>query len=111
LSLWEGPTEVQLAELAKTGLNVVAAQNEVGLTSPNRGVIKAWTQDDEPDNTQPPIAGLGRFSPCIPAAEVARRSREIKARDPTRPVHVGFGRGVADPSCMDGVPAPVRRLL
>ena len=98
VGLWEGPTEAQLAELSKTGLYVVAEQNEVGLNSPNRGIIKGWLQGDEPDNAQPLIPGLGRFSPCIPAAEVARRSHEIKARDPTRPVYVGFGRGVADPS-------------
>jgi hypothetical protein len=97
VGLWEGPTEAQLAELSKTGLYVVAEQNEVGLNSPNRGIIKGWMQGDEPDNAQSSISGLSRFSPCIPAAEVARRSREIKARDPTRPVYVNFGRGVADP--------------
>src|SRR5271165_2428749 len=96
VGLWEGPTEAQLAELSKTGLYVVAEQNEVGLNSPNRGIIKGWMQGDEPDNAQ--IAGLGRFGPCIPAAEVARRSRALKDRDPTRPVLVTFGRGVADPS-------------
>jgi hypothetical protein len=97
VGLWEGPTEGQLAELAKSGLYVVAEQNDVGVSSPNRGVIKGWMQSDEPDNAQPPVSGLGPYSPCIPAAEVARRSQAMKARDPTRPVFVNFGRGVADP--------------
>ncbi len=97
VGLWEGPTEMQLAELSKSGLYIVAEQNEVGLNSPNRGVIKGWMQGDEPDNAQPPIPGLGAFSPCIPAEEVARRSHAMKARDPTRPVFVIFGQGVADP--------------
>jgi hypothetical protein len=97
VGLWEGPTEAQLAELARSGLYVVAEQNEVGLTSPNRGVIRGWMQGDEPDNAQAPISGLGPYSPCIPAAEVARRSQAMKARNLTRPVFVNFGRGVADP--------------
>src|SRR5439155_26687514 len=98
VGLWDGPTEAQLAELSSSGMYVVAEQNEVALDSPNRGIIKGWMQADEPDNAQAPIFGLGRYSPCIPAAEVARRSRAIKARDPTRPVLVNCGRGVADPS-------------
>ena len=98
VGLWQGPTEAQLAELSKSGLFVIAEQNEVGLTSPNRGVIKGWMQADEPDDAQPLLPGLGRFSPCIPAAEVARRSRAIKARDATRPVLINFGQGVANPS-------------
>ena len=88
VGLWDGPTEAQLAELSSSGMYVVAEQNEVALDSPNRGIIKGWMQADEPDNAQAPIFGLGRYSPCIPAAEVARRSRAIKARDPTRPVTV-----------------------
>jgi hypothetical protein len=98
VGLWQGPREAQLAELSKSGLYVVAEQNEVGLNSPHRGVIKGWMQADEPDNAQPLLPGLGRFSPCIPAAEVARRSRAIKARDPTRPVLINFGQGVATPA-------------
>jgi hypothetical protein len=98
VGLWKGPTEAQLAELSRNGMYVVAGQNEVALYSPNRRIIKGWMQADEPDNAQPPVFGLGRYSPCIPAAEVARRSHAIKARDPTRPVLINFGRGVADPS-------------
>jgi hypothetical protein len=96
VGLWEGPTEVQLAALAGHGMFAVAAQNEIGLGSANRGVIKAWLQEDEPDDAQP--GWLRRYQPCIPAAEVARRSRELKARDATRPVMLNFGPGVADES-------------
>ncbi len=95
VGLWEGPTEAQLAELAKDGMYVVAAQNEVGLNSPNGGIIKAWLHEDEPDNAQ--AAGLGRFGPCVPANEIVRRSQSMKARDASRPVMINFGRGVADP--------------
>jgi len=96
VALWEGPTEAPLAELAKQGMYSIAGQNEVGLDSVNRSVIKAWFHSDEPDNAQEAAPGV--YGPCIPAEEVVRRSRNIKARDGTRPVFINFGRGVADPA-------------
>jgi len=57
-------------------------------------ISNAWMQDDEPDNAQPlPFGGYGT---CIPAIEVARRTQEIKIKDPTRPVLINFGQGVAN---------------
>ena len=94
VGLWEGPTEQQLAALARQDMYVVAEQNDVGLKSVNRHVIKAWMQQDEPDNAQP--IGLGLYGTCIAASEVTRRTREIKAADPTRPVMLNFGQGVAN---------------
>jgi hypothetical protein len=94
VGLYEGPTEAQLAALAQQDMFAVAGQNDIGLKSPNRRVIKAWMQDDEPDNAQPlPSGGYGT---CIPAIEVARRTREMKTRDPTRSVMINFGQGVAN---------------
>jgi hypothetical protein len=94
IGLWNGPTEAQLAELANNGMYVVAAQNEVALASVNRGAIKGWLHTDEPDNAQP--IGLGLHGTCIPAATVVRRTQEMKSRDPTRPVMINFGQGVAN---------------
>ena len=95
VGLWQGPTEAQLATLTKYGMFVVTDQNTTALASPNRDVIKAWLDSrDEPDNAQP--IGFGLHGSCIPATEVVRRSREMKMRDPTRPVMVGFGQGVAN---------------
>src|SRR6185312_2630754 len=69
VGLYEGPTESQLAALAKARMFAVAQQNDIGLKSVNGRVIKAWMQDDEPDNAQPlPFGGYGT---CIPAIEVA----------------------------------------
>src|SRR4051812_23965048 len=75
-------------------MHAVADQTDIGLTSANRHVIKAWLQGDEPDNAQP--IGLGLFGTCIPASDVARRTRAMNARDPTRPVMINFGQGVAN---------------
>ncbi len=94
VGLWRGPTEQQLAALARQNMYAVTEQNEVGLKSENRHVIAAWMQADEPDNAQP--IGLGLYGNCIPATEVVRRTQEIKANDPTRPVMINFGQGVAN---------------
>ena len=102
VGLYNGPTEAQLAALARHGMFAVAEQNDVGLKSRNRHVIKAWMQEDEPDNAQPLPLGrfgtlpLGGFGTCVPAIDVARRTRELKAVDPTRPVFINFGQGVAN---------------
>jgi len=94
VGLYEGPTEAQLAALARQGMFAVAGQNDIGLKSLNQHVIKAWMQDDEPDNAQPlPSGGYGT---CVPANDVARRTREMKTVDPTRPVMINFGQGVAN---------------
>jgi hypothetical protein len=96
VGLWKGPTEAQLAQLVRWGMPVIAEQNSVALNSPNAKIIRGWTQGDEPDNSQPLLSG--RWGPCVPAAEVARRSMEMKASDPSRPIFIGFGRGAADPN-------------
>ncbi len=94
VGLWKGPTEGQLAVLAKFNMFVVAGQNEVGMHSVNRGIIKAWLLSDEPDNAQP--IGLGLYGSCVPATEVVRQTQELKAHDDTRPVMINFGQGIAN---------------
>ena len=109
VGLWKGPTENQLATLAKYDMFVVASQNDVGLHSTNRGIIKGWLHDDEPDNAQP--IGLGLYGSCIPATEVVRRTQEMKARDDTRPVMINFGQGVANKYWRGRGLVPVTRII
>jgi hypothetical protein len=78
---------------------VICAQNELALMDPNRDVIVGWLQQDEPDNAQPLVgkvglARLGWGSPIAPA-EVRERYRQMRARDPARPVFMNLGKGVA----------------
>jgi hypothetical protein len=94
IALWRGPTESQLAQLARNDMFAVTAQNEVGLNSVNRHVIKGWLQEDEPDNAQP--TGLGMYGSCVPASDVAARTQAMKTRDATRPVMINFGQGIAN---------------
>ena len=94
VGLWKGPTESQLAALTKYDMFVVASQNDVGLHSANRGIIKGWLHDDEPDNAQP--IGMGLHGSCVPATEVVRRTQEMNAQDNTRPILINFGQGIAN---------------
>lgn len=94
VGLWNGPTEAQLAALAEAGMHTAATQNETGLSSPNAHVIKAWLHVDEPDNAQP--LALGVRGDCILPEEIVRRYETMASRDPTRPVLLPFGQGVAN---------------
>ena len=95
VGLWEGPTEDQLAALARFNMFAVTEQNDLALHSQNRQIIKGWLHVDEPDNAQP--IGHGLYGSCIPAAEIASRTQQMKVNDPTRPIMIGFGQGVANP--------------
>lgn len=94
IGLWKGPTARQLASLKRASMPVVAEQNAVGLADPNRDVIVAWMHRDEPDNAQKKQDGWG-YGPPVTPAEIVRRYQAMRAHDPTRPVLLGLGQGVA----------------
>lgn len=93
VGLWRGPTPEQLAELRRAGMPVVCAQNEVGL-SQGDGVIVGWLHQDEPDNAQPKKGG--GYGPPVRPEEIRRLYDLWRRRDPTRPVFLNLGQGVAD---------------
>ncbi len=93
IGLWQGPTEVQLADLATAGMPALAHQNATGLASANAAVLRGWTQEDEPDNAQPD--GSGGYDPCIDPGVIQGLYDDMVAADATRPVYLNFGRGVA----------------
>jgi hypothetical protein len=94
VGLWKGPTQEQLDELERCGMRVVCAQNEVGLANAKRAIIVGWMHDDEPDNAQELADGKGYGPPIAPEAIVADYER-MRAADPTRPVLLNLGQGVA----------------
>ncbi|HEX4645639.1 MAG TPA: hypothetical protein VH598_08520, partial [Verrucomicrobiae bacterium] len=53
-----------------------------------------WMHGDEPDNAQEIGAGKG-YGPPIPPATIIAEYERIRAADPTRPVMVNLGQGVA----------------
>ncbi len=94
VALWKGPTEDQLVELKKAGMSVICSQNEVGLTSGNADVIVAWMHGDEPDNAQTSRTGKGYDPPILPRV-IEEDYQRIRQRDPSRPILLNLGQGVA----------------
>jgi ferric-dicitrate binding protein FerR (iron transport regulator) len=94
IQLWEGPTERQLTTLRQAGMQVVCGQNEVALRHRDDPTIAAWILDDGPDNAQPLPDGKGYGPPMTPEAVMRKYEACVRA-DPTRPVVVNFGQGVA----------------
>ncbi|UCC98436.1 MAG: hypothetical protein JSW66_00810 [Phycisphaerales bacterium] len=94
VGLWRGPTAEQLAELKATGMKVICHQNKVALKHKNDSTIVGWMHGDEPDNAQSLGAGKGYGPPVLPEKIVEDYYR-IREADPTRPVLLNLGQGVA----------------
>jgi hypothetical protein len=92
--LWRGPTDEQLDELKKHGIRVICAQNQVSLRRKDDPVIAGWMHGDEPDNAQSLGKGKG-YGPPVSPANVVEKFRRMKAADPSRPVLLNLGQGVA----------------
>jgi hypothetical protein len=83
-----------LATLKQLGIYAIVGQDSVGLANINDPTIVGWWMTpDEPDNAQS-IAGGGYGPPVAPATLVSRYNT-YKAADPTRPIYLGLGQGVA----------------
>jgi hypothetical protein len=94
VGLWQGPTGAQLEALKAAGMRVICEQNKVGLTDKNKDIIIAWMHGDEPDNAQ----SLGKdkgYGPPIPTGQIVSAYEKIRAADPSRPVMLNLGQGVA----------------
>ena len=94
VGLWKGPTEKQLSALKKAGMKVICHQNEVGLKHVDDPAIIGWMHGDEPDNAQPLAKGGGYGPPILPK-KIVDDYLKIRAADPTRPVILNLGQGVA----------------
>src|SRR5262249_50504638 len=95
VGLWEGPTEEQIAALKAAHMRVICDQNSVGLKHRDDPTIAAWMHGDEPDNAQP-LPGGGGYGPPIPAKQIIADYQRMKSADPTRPVMLNLGQGVAN---------------
>ncbi|HUT56283.1 MAG TPA: hypothetical protein VNA25_00250 [Phycisphaerae bacterium] len=121
VGLWQGPTAKQIGALEQAGMPVICDQNEYGLqyvkAKKDKAIIVAWMHGDEPDNAQGMEAAWknsadaankawpdtpnrtlqqwGRWGPPIPPSKIIADYKRIKKADPTRPVIVNLGQGVA----------------
>jgi len=95
VGLWHGPTEQQLQQLKRANMLTVCAQNDVGLAHRDDPTIIGWLQQpDEPDNAQG--NGQGGFSSFVPPQRMIAQYQKLRAADPTRPVFVNLGEGIAN---------------
>src|SRR5687768_13159208 len=94
VGLWHGPNAEQLKALEKAQMPVICHQNEFGLEQKNNPIILAWMHGDEPDNAQPLKEGKGWGPPILPS-RIQADYEKIRAADPSRPVFLNLGQGVA----------------
>jgi hypothetical protein len=94
VGLWQGPTAEQLAELRKQQMLLICSQNRYALEHLDEPLIVGWMHDDEPDNAQSLGEGRGYGPPILPE-RIIENYQKIKANDPTRPVMLNLGQGVA----------------
>jgi len=94
VALWRGPTDEQLRELKRAGMKVICSQNEVGLKHIDDPTIIGWMHGDEPDNAQSLGRGKG-YGPPVRPERIVEDYKRIAARDPSRPVLLNLGQGVA----------------
>ncbi len=99
VALWQGPTEAQLTALKSAGMPAICEMNAVGLAHRNDPTIVGWMHGDEPDNAQPvtdPATGKQGYGPCIPPSRIVSDYARLQASDPTRPIMLNLGQGVAN---------------
>lgn len=94
VGLWKGPTAEQLDELKKHGMKLICDQNELARTRLDDPTIIGWMHGDEPDNAQSLGKGKG-YGPPITPEKIVEDYKAIKERDPSRPVILNLGQGVA----------------
>jgi hypothetical protein len=94
VGLWRGPTPTQLADLERAGMSLICSQNPVGLANRDNRTIIGWMHGDEPDNAQELSSGDGYGPPILPEKIIADYER-IRAADPSRPILLNLGQGVA----------------
>lgn len=94
IGLWNGPTDLQLNILKNAGMKVICSQNKVGLKRIDDETIIAWMHGDEPDNAQSLGEDKG-YGPPVSPSKIIEDYERIKAKDPSRPVMLNLGQGVA----------------
>jgi hypothetical protein len=83
-----------LATLKALGMRAIVGQDSVGLANIDDPTIIGWWMDpDEPDNAQ--SNGMGGYGPPVAPSTLVTRYNAYKKADPTRPVWLGLGQGVA----------------
>ncbi len=73
---------------------VICSLNDVARQHQADPIIVGWMHGDEPDNAQP-LPDRRGYGPPIPPAKIVADYKRLVAADPTRPVLLNLGQGVA----------------
>ncbi len=94
VGLYNTPTTADLDSLHAA--NVTGATELSAETMPlvSNTTLSAWTQQDEPDNAQW-NESTQSYDPCFTPAALTAIYNDWHARDPSRPIFMNFGQGVA----------------
>jgi hypothetical protein len=83
-----------LANLKSLGMYAIIGQDSVGLANiADPTIVGWWMTPDEPDNAQP--NGSGGYGPPVAPSTLVTQYQSYANADPTRPVWLGLGQGVA----------------
>ncbi|MGH7293462.1 MAG: hypothetical protein ACRELB_00945 [Polyangiaceae bacterium] len=83
-----------LAAVKNAGMYAIVGQDAVGLANVDDPTIVGWWMTpDEPDNAQ--SNGSGGYGPPVDPATLVTQYAAYQKADPTRPVWLGLGQGVA----------------
>ncbi len=93
VGLYGRPGAEQFDALKAAGMKVVCRQSAFALSRKDDPSILAWMHGDEPDNAQ--ARPGGGYGPPVPPERIQEDYRRIKAADPSRPVFLNLGQGVA----------------
>jgi hypothetical protein len=99
IALWQGPTREQMAQLKKAGIPVILEQSKAALAYKSDPIIVGWTHQDEPDNAQEvkdPKTGKQSYGPPVSPAKIVAEYEQFRAADPTRPIMLNLGQGIAN---------------
>jgi hypothetical protein len=83
-----------LATIHALGMYAIIGQDSVGLANiDDKTIVGWWMSPDEPDNAQ--SNGSGGYGPPVAPATLVTQYQAYQKADPTRPVYLGLGQGVA----------------
>lgn len=94
VGIWHGLNQENLDIFKKNGLKVICDQNDFALKNLHEPTIYAWMHGDEPDNAQW-NSKTKKYDPCIDPTIIISDYHKFKVKDPSRPVYLNLGRGVA----------------
>ncbi len=90
----QGLNSERLEQFKSAEMKFICSQNEFARNHQDEPLIYGWMHGDEPDNAQW-NRQTNAYDPCIDPEIIINDYNEIKENDPTRPVYLNLGRGVA----------------